>query len=84
MEEAAAGFFSYDPEQWMPTLQPYPKPDTRGLLTHRETACFVLRVQSSCASGLSGTWDTDAGLHELCVKRAEPVGKGGRHTTTTY
>ena len=21
MEEAAAGFFSYDPEQWMPTLQ---------------------------------------------------------------
>eukprot|EP00966_Prymnesium_polylepis_P086114 1993140-Prymnesium_polylepis.1 len=43
-----------------------------------ETAMFCLRVQSSCASGLSGTcWDMDTGLHELCVKRAELVGVVG-------
>eukprot|EP00966_Prymnesium_polylepis_P265709 6138468-Prymnesium_polylepis.1 len=32
-----------------------------------------LRVQSSCASGLSGAWDMDTGVHDLCVKRAELV-----------
>eukprot|EP00966_Prymnesium_polylepis_P278386 6432487-Prymnesium_polylepis.1 len=36
-----------------------------------------LCVQSSCVSGLSGAWDLDTRLHDLCVKRAEPVGGVG-------